>query len=183
MKHIDKILPLLILAINVLFAAIIFNSQSLVIVFNQALNQNATIIRLSVLCIIVLLIFIALSFVKKIKLQKRYAVFAILSLVLIIVGISNRNVEAYYINSTKECNGKQYYLISDSRNRGFYFPSSSDLMLASSNDDLFLEKIDSLDSIPHIFPSNSLDSTERRLTHDNTVVRSLVVDKIKECPR
>lgn len=183
MKHIEKILPLWILIIIFLFTAINISQDFFVIVYNYVLNSSATVIGLAIFSIIILLTIVVLSLTKKIKFKKRYAVFAILSSVLIL-SISDTNVEFYTINSTKKCNGKQYYLISNRPNfdRGSAnLLSSSDIILASSDNGIFLKKID-LVSIPYIFPSSdSLDYIRTSLTNDNKELKELVKE-IRACP-
>lgn len=112
MKHIDKILPLSILVVNLLLVANSISPLYFFIVFDTFLNSSTAIIVFTMLSIAVLALFILFLFIKKANFQKKYSVYALVTLILIAA------FTHFYLPSNdqygkRNCNDERYYLMSD----------------------------------------------------------------------
>lgn len=138
MKHIDKILPLSILVVNVILIINRFNSLYFVIIGDFFLNSNIIILGFSTLSVIVLTIFLIRSFtISTSKLKKGYLSVITLSLVLITAFFLNYkpvNNDKYFLEA---CGDGEHYLLET-------YPSGYDVpkylsLLSSSNGIVFRE--------------------------------------------
>ncbi|BAY87793.1 hypothetical protein NIES267_73170 (plasmid) [Calothrix parasitica NIES-267] len=110
MKHIDKILPLSILVLNLILIINSIYGEFYIFVFNHLLNSGSTVLAINILSILILIVPVLLSFIKKIKFQKIYTVFTIPILLLTLI-FSVKALNNYLVSPARKCNGKQYHFV------------------------------------------------------------------------
>lgn len=110
MKHIDKILPLSILAISFMLVVINIHPPYIVAIDWYIINSNATTIGLNILGIIILLILIILSYIKKINFQRKYSVYTVLALIIISV-VAFFYTPLFYTYNSRYCEDEKHYLV------------------------------------------------------------------------
>lgn len=110
MKHLDKILPLSILAVNLLFVINSLYSKVYILVFNIIIDSREIVLIINILSILVLIIFTAFSFIKKFQFKKKFAIYILLISFLFPI-FSLNMLNNYRISSAYNCDGNIYYLV------------------------------------------------------------------------
>lgn len=110
MKHIDKILPLSILAINLILIINSIYGEFYILVFNHFLNSDYVIFMIHLLSIVILIGYVLIFFIRKVELNKRYIFSTILILVLCLFPINNV-LHSYQLKATAKCYNQQYYWV------------------------------------------------------------------------